>query len=131
MAVDITPADVKAIQPTGLPDSVIQLMIDTIDAADACLDANGVPDATQDLLKLYAVAHMVYMASRGNVKSESSPTGASRSYRDAGDNDLTGSQWGNLLLSLDQYGCVTNILQRDNIKFIGSVGPGGRRGGVY
>lgn len=131
MAVTITVADVIAMQPTSLPDSVVQLMIDTIDAADACLDANNVPDATQSLLKLYAVSHMVYMASRGNVTSESSPTGASRSYRQAYGGDLGGSQWGSLLLSLDQYGCVTGILQNDQTTFIGSMGPGGRRGNIY
>lgn len=131
MAVVITVADVIAIQPTSLPDAIIQLMIDAIDQADACLDANNVDDATQELLKLYAVAHMVYMASRGNVTSESSPTGASRSYRDGGNGDLSGSQWGGLLLSMGAYGCVTSILQKDNTTFIGSMGPGGRRGNIY
>lgn len=130
MAVTITVADVIAIQPTALPDDVVQLIIDTIDQADACLDANAVPDSTQELLKLYGAAHLVYAATRGNVTSETSPTGASRSYRDGG-TSLSSSPWGGLLASIDQYGCVTSLLNANNKTFIGSMGPGGRRGNIY
>lgn len=130
MAVVITVAEVKAIQATNLPDSVIQDIIDTVSAADACLDANAVPDATQRLLKLYASAHLMYASSTGNVQSERSPTGASRTYREGG-SGLESSPWGGQILQLDQYGCVSSLLQRDNTLYIASTGPGGRRGNIY
>lgn len=130
MAVVITVAEVKAIQATTLPDSVIQAMIDTVDQADACLDANEVPDSTQTLLKLYAVAHMLYSSSTGNVQSERSPTGASRTYKES-PSGLGSSPWGGQVLQFDKFGCITALLQQDNQVFIASVGPGGRRGNIY
>lgn len=126
MAEIITVAEIKAIQPTSLPDSVIQAMIATIDQADTCLDQNNVPADVQKLLKLYGTAHMVYGTTKGNVKSERSPTGGSRTYRDTKQNDpLNGSTWGTQLLGLDQYGCVTRLLQRNRTMAMISVGPRG------
>lgn len=130
MAVVITAAEVKAIQPTTLPDSVIDDIISTIDQADACLDANAVPDATQRLLKLYGSASLLYTSSTGNVQSERSPTGASRTYKN-GSSSLEDSPWGSALLALDEYGCVSSLLQRDNTMYIASTGPGGRKGNIY
>jgi len=130
MAVTITAADVKAVQPTTLPDSVIDDIIATLDQADACLDANSVPDATQRLLKLYGAAHMVYGTAKGNVQSERSPTGASRTYREGG-SGLDSSPWGSQVLQFDEYGCVTSLLQRDSTTYIASTGPGGRKGNIY
>lgn len=130
MAVVITAEEVKSIQATTLPDSVIDDIIATLDQADACLDANEVPDATQRLLKLYGAAHMVYGSSKGNVSSERSPTGASRTYRDGG-SGLDSSPWGSQILQFDKFGCVTSLLSSDNTLYVASVGPGGRRGNVY
>lgn len=130
MAVTITAADVKAIQATSLPDSVINDIIALMDTADTCLDANAVPDAIQRLLKLYGAAHLVYESTAGHVQSERSPTGASRTYKQSSDG-AGSSPWGVQLKQIDQYGCVTSLVMQDAQVYISSVGPGGRRGNIY
>ena len=130
MAAVITVEDVLAVQPSTLPEAVIESMIALVDQADACLDANGVPDDVQSLIKIYGVSHLLAAAQSGNLLSERSPTGASQSYRES-KNPLHYSKWGQQLSLIDQYGCVTSLIQGAPKCYLASVGPGGRRGTIY
>jgi len=76
MAVVITVADVKNGYPTTVPDDEIQMLINIVDIADACLDGAGIPDDTQKALKIYAVRHMLQMqanAGKGAIRSQTAP----------------------------------------------------------
>lgn len=131
MAVTITVSDVTDVQPTTLPDSYVEGLIAYVDQADACLDANNVPDEVQSNLKILGAAAMLYTSSKGNVESERSPTGASRTYKTSDGKDYLGDNpWGQQLKMMDQYGCVTSLLQGPQRTYLKSVGPGGRTGGA-
>jgi hypothetical protein len=126
MAVVITVDDVKEGYATTVPDSEIEMLIEIVDGADACLDAAAVPDARQRALKIYAVRHMLQMQANGGkgaVRSESAPSGASRSYSGwAGGDGLMSTSFGSLLKQLDTTGCVTGILENTGNVMILSVG---------
>lgn len=126
MAVVITVEDVKDGFATTVPDSEIEMLIEIVDGADACLDAAAVTDARQRALKIYAVRHMLQMQANGGkgaVRSESAPSGASRSYSGwAGGDGLLSTSFGSLLKQLDTTGCVTGILENSSNVMILSVG---------
>lgn len=126
MAVVITVEDVKDGFATTVPDSEIETLIEIVDGADACLDAAAVPDARQRALKIYAVRHMLQMQANGGkgaVRSESAPSGASRSYSGwAGGDGPLSTSFGSLLKQLDTTGCVTGILENSSNVMILSVG---------
>lgn len=122
MAVVITVADVKQLPAAAsIPDAIISGYIAVVDQADACLDANSVPDDVQTALKLNAVWHLVELSLRGGVTSESSPTGASRSYTMS--QGLASTPYGQILQTIDQYGCVTGLVSKTgNTMFFRAVG---------
>lgn len=126
MAAVITVSDVKAGFATTVPDSEIEMLIEIVDGADACLDAAAVPESRQKALKIYAVRHMLQMQAnggKGSVRSESAPSGASRSYSGwAGGDGLLSTSFGSLLKQLDTTGCVTGILENDGNVMVLSVG---------
>ena len=126
MAVTITPADVKVVQPTTLPDSVIQDMIDCVDQADTCLDDAGVIDSKVTLLKTYAVAHQVLMAAGGSLSSQRAQSGAARSFAIKTGQGLAATHWGQLLKSMDASGCVVGLLENTQQFNLLSIGPGGK-----
>lgn len=122
---DITVEDVKEIQPTDLPDSVIELMISTVEQACACFDAKNVPEDVQKLLCLYGVAHQIVMADDGGeVKSQRGQSGASRTLAIEDSNGITATRWGKLVKQLDEYGCLTPILDNSGgWLFAAAIGP--------
>lgn len=106
MAATVTAEEVNAAFPNTLPDSVIDGFIATVDAADACLDANVTDADAQHTLKLYGVGHLVQTASGSAlVSSERAATGASVSYRDG----KSTSAW-SMLQVMDTAGCITGLL---------------------
>ena len=130
MAVTITVEDVRKLINTNLDDSVIQCMIDVVDEADDCLDANGVPDSIQKQLKLYGVAHQIVMAQGGQVESLTAQEGASKKWKAVQGSGLDATNFGQMVRQLDRHGCLIPILDNtDNgFMFIGSIGPGGQSG---
>lgn len=123
MSVIITPTEVLDGFSTTVSESEIPLYISIADAADACLDANQVPDDTQRALKLLAVRHMLTMQAnggRGNVTSESAPSGASRSYGKYSGKE--GSHYGDLLERADRWGCVTSVVNSQATVGMWSIG---------
>jgi hypothetical protein len=122
MAVVITYADVINGFNTSVPESIVDLLIETIDEADECLDANSVSAAKQELLKITAVRHMATLmgaseSGKGAVTSESAPSGASRSYKAPSGGSLESTSCGIMLKQLDAFGCVVNLLE-NNVKFM-------------
>ena len=127
MAAVITPEDVTNGFATDVSASEIPLYIAIVDGADACLDKNEVPDDTQRALKLLAVRHLLALQAtggRGNVTSESAPSGASRSY--AKYTGTNGTYYGDLLKSLDLYGCLTRVIDANHVK-VGLWSVGGKK----
>lgn len=58
----------------------IQVYIDMVSEADACLTASNVPDSVQKFLKLNAVCHYATKSNGGTVRSETDHDGASVSF---------------------------------------------------
>lgn len=122
MAVVITVEEVKDSFTTSASDAEIQLAIDLIDQADACLDKNNVPVKVQTALKLYGARAILWAQSnggRGSVTSETAPSGASRSYGQW--KGQYGPYW-DMIANFDQYGCVRSILDNKQSLYIRSVG---------
>ena len=82
MAIVITVADVKDFceDASSLSDSAIQIYIDMVNQADACLDLTLVITAVQKFLKLNAVCHYIVKAGGGQLKSERDMDGASGTF---------------------------------------------------
>lgn len=123
MAATITIAEVRDGFDTDLPDSQITIAITLANQADACLDANAVPDDVQSALKVYAARHVLYLQSnsgRGGVTSESAPSGASRSYGKW--SGKGGSPFYGLIEQLDQYGCIKALFENSQNLWLRSVG---------
>lgn len=116
MAVIITPEDVKNGFSTTIPDDEIAFLIEIVSEADACMDAAGVSDERQKMLKIYAVRHMCFMQTgggRGNITSQTAPSGASQSFSAWKGVGVNASPYGNLLKQLDKTGCVVGLLEND------------------
>lgn len=127
MAVTITAADVQSYGITGA-EAMIDGYIALVDQADACLDKNEVPDETQRLLKINAVAHLMTLAQGGQIKSQSAPSGASRTFATPTGGGFNLTNWGSMLKALDRYGCITGLIENDKARpLVMSVGPGRRR----
>ncbi|WP_417861853.1 hypothetical protein [Vreelandella venusta] len=127
MAVVITQEDVTSYGIVA-PQSVIDGLILLMAQADDCLDKQSVPDDVQKTLKLYAIGHMSYLVTGGQIKSQSAPNGSSRSFAVPTGVGLASTTWGSLLKSLDKWGCISNLLTNDQPKpMVLSVGPGRRR----
>jgi hypothetical protein len=82
MAVRITQTDVRefCVEAESLSDSAINVYIEMVSQADACLDLNLVVDAVQRFLKLNAVCHYIVKSTGGQVKSERDMDGASVTF---------------------------------------------------
>lgn len=125
MATTITVSDVKAGYATAIPDDEITLMISVVDEANTCLDANSVSADRQQLLKTLGVRHMLAMMEndgRGKATSENAANGAGRSFAAFQGKDLGATRYGAMLKQLDQYGCVTQLLENTQRLRIYSVG---------
>lgn len=128
MAATITVEDVKGYGITGA-DAMLRDYIAVVDGADACLEKNKVPEHVQRILKINAVGHLATLASGGQIRSQSAPSGASRSFATPSGAGIDSTNWGSALRSLDTTGCVTRMLQSDKARpFIAVSGPGRRRG---
>lgn len=122
MATTITISDIKDGFTTSLSDDQINLAIAVVDQANTCLDANSVSSDIQKALKIYGARHILSMqanSGRGEVTSESAPSGASRSFASR---KVDSSPFYSLLKQLDKYGCVIGQLENEARISIRSVG---------
>lgn len=105
MAEQITAAQVKQ-QLSALGYSVPDFMIDTyickLGSISMCLEAAGYDDCDMVLIQVYAVTLMAVTAFSQRIKSQSAPSGASRSFDYSGDVKTMR----NTLAALDVSGCT-------------------------
>ena len=105
MAVTITLSDVRAEYPnTQASDVMLTAFIATVDAADACLDANAVADPIQTALKLLGVG-VIIESTYGTISSEQSANGSRVDYKDGSQGLLS------QLKAIDTYGCITSVIK--------------------
>lgn len=113
----VAPADIKDGFETDAGDPEIQSLIDfVVSGSSKCLEANSVPEATQDLLITYAVRHILSLTNaggRGVVTSERAPSGASRSFGSWQGKGLDSTRYGSLLMQMDRYGCARASLEHN------------------
>lgn len=96
----------------SIPDPLLQLIVDQINAADECLTANGVPPATALMMKYYMLALFGVVSGNKYITQQRAPSGASQSYA-FGTLQQGYKKYYSLLNSLDKYGCFTDILPDD------------------
>lgn len=96
----------------SIPDPVLQLLVDQVNAADACLTANGVPAGTALLMKYYILALLGVTQGNKYVTAERAPSGASRSYA-FGTLANGYKQYYGLLRGLDKFGCFDDLIPDD------------------
>ncbi|MFV0411147.1 MAG: hypothetical protein ACK5LJ_16040 [Paracoccus sp. (in: a-proteobacteria)] len=91
-----------------LPDSVLQLLVDSVNTIDDCLTTNY-STATAQLIRLYLVALLATANGARMISSQTAPSGAARSftYRSLSDawRGLSG-----LLRTLDTKGCTDGMV---------------------
>ena len=105
MAVTITLSDVRAEYPQNQSsDTMLNAFIATVDNADACLDANGVPDAIQTALKLLGVG-VIIESTYGTVSSEQSANGSRVDYESDSQGLLS------QLKAIDSFGCIQSVIK--------------------
>jgi hypothetical protein len=122
MAAIISTQDVNDFYYSGKSDFVIQSVIQFIDGADDCLDAAGISEDQQTLLKIYAVCHQLTLMSGGQVTSERAMTGDSVSYAaPATSTGLGSTSWGAMLKSMPGSDCIETLLNKSDIQVF-SVG---------
>jgi hypothetical protein len=122
MAETITLDEIKQNKAAaGIPDLILTSYVTLLTQADSCLDANSVDADIQKALKLNAVWHLIELQFRSGVDSERSPTGSSRKYTQQ--QGLSGTSYGQVLQTMDQYGCVTGIIGKSGrTMYLRSVG---------
>ncbi|KAB0849156.1 hypothetical protein B7T06_06335 [Cronobacter sakazakii] len=108
MAVQITAAQVKQqLSALGysIPDFIIDAYLCKLNSIEQCLEAAGYDECDVVLIQVYAVTLMALTAYTQRIKSQSAPSGASRSF------DYTGDvlSMRDALLSLDKSGCTASL----------------------
>ncbi|EJH7012898.1 hypothetical protein NFT50_001305 [Salmonella enterica] len=107
--VQITAEQVKqqlsALGYTSVPDFMIDAYLCKLASIEPCLIGAGYDDCDMMLIQVYAVTLMVLTAYSQRIKSQSAPSGASRSF-DYGDNVLN---MRDSLLALDTSGCTSDL----------------------
>ena len=106
--VQITAEQVKQ-QLSALGYSIPEFMIDAylckLDSIQECLEASGYDECDLILIQVYAVTLMALTAYSQRIKSQSAPSGASRSFEYSG--DVTSMR--DALLALDTSGCTSGL----------------------
>ncbi|AGO15621.1 hypothetical protein Q7267_09355 [Glaesserella parasuis] len=102
------------------PDSLLELYVAQANSLDSKLDGAGYKDETQKLIKLYLVAILAISSGARRIKSESAPSGASRTFEYG--NDVIG-HLKSAIRGIDQKGCADELLPKDKaIGFFDVVG---------
>nr|WP_314424783.1 hypothetical protein [uncultured Erwinia sp.] len=108
MAEQITAAQVKQqLSALGytVPDFMIDAYLCKLEGINACLEAAGYDDCDLMLIRVYAVTLMAVTAFGQRIKSQSAPSGASRSFDYSGDI----KNMRNTLVALDKTGCTSGL----------------------
>lgn len=119
MAATITIQQVKDFANTGVADSIIQIYIDMLAQADQCLDASGISEPQQMILKLTAVSYLLTMQTGGGIKSETDMDGESVTFKDS----KSSSNSLDLLRGLDGYSCISPYIDKPK-RYAASINSG-------
>lgn len=128
MPYTITVADVKDGFSTAASDAEINMFIVVVDEADDCFAANSVSEEKGKVLKIAAVRHILVLSVNsggGAVRSQTAPSGASQSFggwQQQGEG-LAATSYGALVRQLDEFGCLTSILENNQNLVLWEVGP--------
>lgn len=109
MAAQITPADVKSLLTElgyTIPDALLTPILCSVNKIDDCLDGAGYDECTQTLIKLYAASLMSASSGARRIKSQGTPSGASRSF-EYGEDSTTWLR--DSLSTLDTAGCTASL----------------------
>lgn len=93
-----------------IPDAILGCLITTAERIQDCLDANGYPACTQDLIYYYLVGMLAISNGARRIKSQAAPNGASRSFDYPADQL---KQLRQMLRVLDPAGCSTSLQPAD------------------
>lgn len=123
MAAQITLEDVKPLMAElgfTVPDAVLQLLIEQVSAASACMDGAGYSGSLQKLLLIYAAARLAALSGARKISSQSAPSGASRSFTyDSAGTDYLYKQ----ILAWDTNGCLGGLpIAGNSVGFFDVVG---------
>lgn len=124
MAAPLTPEDVQAFLAElgySIPSSLLTPILCRVNSIIDCLDGAGYDDCTQTLIMMYAAALMSASSGARKIKSQSAPSGASRSF-EYGDDSITWLR--DSLTALDTSGCtgVLPITVGSSVGFFDVVG---------
>ncbi len=124
MAAPLTPEDVQAFLAElgySIPSSLLTPILCRVNSIIDCLDGAGYDDCTQTLIMMYAAALMSASSGARKIKSQSAPSGASRSF-EYGDDSITWLR--DSLAALDISGCtgVLPITVGSSVGFFDVVG---------
>lgn len=115
----VTLAEVKeylATQRVKLPDRMIQYNINKVAALQACFDKHGYSEEDVYYITVTLTALIAAVSgSDGRIKSQSAPSGASRSFDYQSLSDKYQSLR-NLLRNVDPHGCTDALVPRDPTK---------------
>lgn len=106
MAAPLTPEDVQAFLAElgySIPSSLLTPILCRVNSIIDCLGGAGYDDCTQTLIMMYAAALMSASSGARKIKSQSAPSGASRSF-EYGDDSITWLR--DSLAALDTSGCT-------------------------
>ena len=109
MADPITAADVQAYLGElgyAIPGALLEPILCAVNKIIPCLDGAGYDECTAKLIMMYAAALMATSSGARRIKSQSAPSGASRSF-EYGDDGVTWLR--NTLSSLDTSGCTGEL----------------------
>ncbi len=106
----VTANDVIGVTGTKLPVSIVQSVLDMIDAKiGACLSAY--PESQRDLITLNLACHLVSeMDGSSSITERRAPNGGSVKYKDQG-NETASTPYLKTAIALDTNGCVYGIIQ--------------------
>lgn len=91
-----------------LPDFVLQLLLDSVNSINECLEENY-DEATANLIRLYLMTLLGVSAADRYVTSQTAPSGASQSFKFKSLSERWNSTLG-LLNALDTHGCTTGVI---------------------
>ncbi|WMV74041.1 DUF7370 family protein [Xenorhabdus griffiniae] len=104
-----------------LPDTVLQLLLEQVNAKSECLSANyDESTQTQKLLLIYATVRLASLSGARKIASQGSPSGGSRSFNyDSAGTDYLLKQ----IRAWDKHNCLSDLpLESKSVGFFDVVG---------
>jgi len=92
-----------------LPATLLAAVVAKLDDLDACMDANGYSENDKTMVRYHLVGLLAIATGARRVASQSSPSGASRSYDNASLIDLHRTLVAGLRV-FDPNGCATSLV---------------------